>query len=90
MSPTFTEEELAAMQAVAWGDDVGARPNLQLTLLSLLARHPDLVMEPPRLPWACGEALLRTWELTDAGRALLADLGRLPPHPNHHRPRVVA
>ena len=90
MSPTFTEEDLAAMQAVAWGDDVGARPNLHLTLLSLLARHPELVVEPPRVPFTCGDAILRTWELTEAGRALLADLGRLPPNPNDQRPRVVA
>ena len=87
---TFSPDELAAMQAVAWGEDVGARPNLRLTLMGLQAKHPELVAEPPRVPSTCGESILRTWDLTDAGRAILADLGRLPPNPNDHRPRVVA
>lgn len=91
MGPTFTEEELAAMQAVAWGERVGDRPNLWTVLLRLNLRHPSLVTDYAHLSLPGSDSSLEWgWTLTDEGRAVLADLGRLPPNPNDQRPRVVA
>lgn len=90
MSPTFTEEELTAMQAVAWGKLLWDRPSLWIPLMKLHQRHPELVEERPYIARDPKQSLEWDWNLTDAGRALLDDLGRLPPNPNDGRPRPVA
>ena len=90
MSPTFTEEELAAMQAVAWGERLGARPNRCVLLMELHQSYPELVKERAFIARDLNQSLEWGWSLTEAGRALLEDLGRLPPNPNDGRPRPVA
>lgn len=77
------------MQAVAWGERLGARPNLWLLLMELHQSYPALV-EDRAHPAPSPESLDLGWCLTDAGRALLEDLGRLPPNPNDRRPKPVA